>query len=84
MNSHADTIRTALSRLSVGYPGPEEANAAHAALDALLAEVEQLRAALADKTARLDIALGVFDDHDEARIDYESLVEHAEDRAARG
>ena len=52
--------------------------------DRLLTENQRLREALDDKTARLDIALGVFDDYDEARIDYESLVEYAEDEALAG
>jgi hypothetical protein len=50
--------------------------------ECLGAELEQAQQALRDSQARLDIALGVFDDHDEARIDFESLVEEAEDRAA--
>ena len=48
MTDHADTIHRMLTRLSVAYPGPEDANKAHAALDALLAERDRYRKVILD------------------------------------
>jgi len=45
MSSHSDfaeIIHATLTRLAVGYPGPDDANEAHAALDALLADRDRL------------------------------------------
>jgi hypothetical protein len=60
--SHADTIHATLTRLSVAYPGPEDANKAHAALDALVAENQQLREALTALVHWWDLGDGDPDD----------------------
>lgn len=45
-DSRIELIHNTLTRLSVAYPGPEDANEAHAALREIAAENERLRGAL--------------------------------------
>jgi hypothetical protein len=45
--SRADTIHRKLTQLAVAYPGPQDANEAHAAVDAMEAENQHLRSLIA-------------------------------------